>query len=204
MYFCNAKERIMEFKYRHTGLFADGKKLLLDPKTFWAEKQTSTYPENVVAIFYLPMVLIVAVGVLLGEIISNPEFLWSYALLKALRELVSYLLQFFVTVSVLAALLKNFKGTANKNALYHVFAYSLLPFLITSFITGLFPGLYIISVAGLYGFYLFALGVQTCLELPSENRARFIILGILLIILIFGMINVITWKLLLAIFPYGA
>jgi hypothetical protein len=177
---------------------------LSEPKKFWKKKLAEGFESSVISSFFLPLVILVGLAVMLGEICWNNELLWSYALLKGLRESVSYLLQFYVAAFVLFRLLQNFKGTENPQSIRNVLAYSLLPFLLASVITGLFPGLYILGIIGLYGFYLFVTGAQTCLEIPKDHQARFIILAILLIVLIFGTINVISWKLFQAFFPYGA
>jgi hypothetical protein len=118
--------------------------------------------------------------------------------------MISYSLQFMIAVPVLSALLKNFGGTSNRKTVRLVLGYTFVPFLLASFVTGLFPALYIVSIAGLYGFYLFATGALIVLEIPVENQSRYVILAILLIILIFELVNIVCWKLFQAFFPYGA
>ena len=204
MYFCNAKVQNMDIKQRYSLLFKESKQLIFEPKKFWNEKKETTFEGNITVSYYMPLVILVGIGVFLGEIIWESELLISYAFIKAIREIASYLLQFFIVIPILQILIKNYGGTSNKNAISHVLAYSLFPFLFASFITGLFPGLYILSIIGLYGFYLFILGTKACLEIAEEYRSKHIALSILLIILIFGMINIVSWKILLALFPYGA
>lgn len=204
MYFCKANVSDMNLKQGYIWLFDESKQLILEPKKFWQQKSEAPFTGNIVIRFYAPLVIAVGIAVFLGEVISKAHFLWSYATMKALREMISYFLQFFITVPILATLHSNFGGMQNKRAISQVLAYSLLPFLLTSFVTGLFPALDLLSIVGLYGFYLFILGCRQCLSLTKENHSRFILLSILLIILIFGMINLISWKLLQAIFQYGA
>lgn len=194
----------MDFKALLSWLFHESRTLLGEPQKFWKQKFVDGFPQSVVSTFFVPMVLMAGIAKLLGEIFWNDELLWSYAILKSLREIFSYLIQYFITIFVLIRLLENFKGTSNPTALYNVLAYSLLPFIIASAITGLFPALYVLGIVGLYGFYLLVLGAQICLDIPKENQSRFIILSILLIVLIFGTVNVLSWKILESIFPYGA
>ena len=194
----------MDFKQYYHTLFQECKELLLEPQKFWSKDNCEIGRDKVVPFLFVPLVILTGVAVFLGEIISSPEILFSYAIMKAMREIVSYLLQFYIAIPVLTALLKNFGGTQEKEIIRFVLACSMVPFLVASFITGLFPGLYILSILGLYGFYLFVKGTQSCFKLPAENLWRYTILAILMIILIFGMINVISWKFLLVIFPYGA
>jgi len=194
----------MDFKQHYNCLFQECKQLILEPKKFWSEQPDRACTEKVIPHLYVPLVLLVGLAVFLGEMISNPEFLLSYAFLKAMREVISYFLQLYIAVPVLTALLKNYGGTQNSKVVRFVLAYSLVPFLLASFITGLFPGLYVLSIIGFYGFYLFIQGAQSCFEIPEANQSRYIILAILLIILIFGLVNLVCWQLLMALFPYGA
>lgn len=194
----------MDFKQRYISFFHEIKHLILEPKKFWSDRPHQEDPDNIVSHLFVPLVFLVGLAVFLGEIINSVEILWSYAFFKAIREIVSYFMQFIIAVPVLAALLKNFGGTKNRTSVYVVLACTLVPFLLASLITALFPALYIISIAGLYGFYIFVLGALSQLEIPKENQTRYVILAILLIILIFGLVNIISWRLFQAFFPYGA
>lgn len=194
----------MDFKQRCMSLFLEIKSLILEPKKFWSERKSRNIPANVISQVFLPLVLLVGLAVFLGEIITSPEILWSYAVFKGIREIVSYSLQFIIAVPVLAVLLKNFGGTPERKTVRLVLAYTLVPFLLASFVTGLFHALYIVSIAGLYGFYLFAIGALIMLDIPVENQSRYVILAILLIILTFGLVNILCWRLFQAFFPYGA
>ena len=194
----------MDIKQRYTSLFQEIKQLILEPKKFWTGKQPLEYQDHVVSNIFVPLVLWVGFAVFIGEAIHSFEILWSYAFFRGIREIISYSLQFMIAVPVLSALLKNFGGTSNRKTVRLVLGYTFVPFLLASFVTGLFPALYIVSIAGLYGFYLFATGALIVLEIPVENQSRFVILAILLIILIFGLVNIVCWKLFQAFFPYGA
>ncbi len=194
----------MDFKHYYHVLFQECKELLLEPKKFWSRQTCGIDQGKVVPFLFAPLVILTGLAVFLGEIINSSEVLFSYAIMKAMREIVSYFLQFYIAIPVLTALLKNFGGTQEKETIRFVLVCSMVPFIMASFITGLFPGLYVLSILGLYGFYLFVTGTQSCFKLPAENLWRYTILAILMIILIFGIVNIISWKLLLAIFPYGA
>jgi len=194
----------MDLKAQLNWLFHESWSLLGEPKKFWKKKLAEGFKQSVVGTFFIPIVLLSGIAILLGEVFWNNELLWSYAIFKSLREIISYIFQYFITALVLIRLLDNFKGTSNPKTVYNVLAYSILPFLLASITTGLFPGLYVLVIIGLYSFYLFVVGAQTCLEIPKENQSRFIILSILLIVLIFGTVDIISWKILQSIFPYVA
>lgn len=194
----------MDIKQQYAFLFHELKQLILEPKKFWTGKQALEHQDQVVSGVFAPLLLWVALAVFVGEVIRNFEVLWSYAFFRAIRETISYSLQLIIAVPVLSALLKSYGGTSNRKTVRLVLGYTFVPFLLASFITGLFPALYIVSIAGLYGFYLFAVGALTLFKIPVENQSRYVILAILLIILIFGLVNIVCWKLFQAFFPYGA
>lgn len=192
----------MDIKQRYAPLLHELKLLILKPKTFWTEKQPPD--DRVVSRIFIPLILGVGLAVFVGEVIRDFEVLWSYAFFRAIREIVSYSSQFLIAVPVLSALLKTYGGNPNGKVVRMVLGYTFVPFLLASFVTGLFPALYIVSIAGLYGFYLFAIGALILFEIPAENQSRYVILAILLIILIFGLVNIVYWKLFKAFFPYDA
>lgn len=194
----------MDFKERYRQLFYTCRHVLTEPKKVWKDEAVGLSPQALLKNFYLPLVVLVGLGVFLGQLIFSSQFLLSYALAKSLREVVSYLLQYFMAVYLLNELLTGFGGEKNKEAVNRLVAYSFLPFLLMSFVVGLFPGLYALGVLGLYGIYLFVQGVKESLVLPLENQNRYTMVGLLLIFLIFLLLNVFSWKLLQAFYGYGA
>jgi hypothetical protein len=204
MYFCDAKPEIMDFKGRYRLLFQTCVSVLMEPNKFWKGEKEEVKPEVVFSDYFFPLVLLVGLAVFFGELIKGSEVLWSYAVAKSVREVISYILQFYLSIYLLNQLLTSAGGEKNKLLVTRLVAYSFLPFLIVSFLTGLFPGLYIISVLGLYGIFLFVQGVKGSLNIVPENQNRYTMLALLLIFLIFILLNVFSWKLLQAFYGYGA
>ncbi len=204
MYFCNAKPEIMDFKQRYRQLFQTCSSVIIEPTKVWKNEKSEDSAQTTFKDYFLPLVLLVGTGVFLGEVIFRGELLFGYAVAKAAREVISYILQYYISVYVLNELLTSFGGKKDQSAISRLVAYSFLPFLAVSFITGLFPGLYVIGILGLYGVFLFFQGVKESLNLPAENQNRYILIALLLIFLIFIILNVFSWKLLQAFYGYGA
>ncbi len=204
MYFCNAKPENMDFKQEYTKRLNECWQLIVEPRKFWTSRKEAVVDFDVLKSFYLPLVILVGVAVFFGELINSAEFLFSYAIFKSLREVAVYILQFYGAVYVTNKLISGFKGERNKELVTQIVAYSFFPFLVASFITGLAPGLYVLSIVGLYGIFLFAMGVQYCIVLPGEYKARYIIITILVNFLIFALLNLFSWKLLQFFYAYGA
>jgi len=185
----------MDYKKYISDLYEKCKNLILKPENFFLENRGSKNV-NFFSSLLLPLIIFMGVGVFLGEFLSNSKFLFSYALMSTLRIVVYYLLVYFLEVWALGELLKSHEGTQDKNSLRLVVAGSLVPSVLASFITGLFPGLYVFGILGLYGFYLFWVGVKKCLKIPEKNQFRYILLSLLLILLITGVVYSFSWKLL--------
>ena len=194
----------MDFKERYHELFHTCLNVLVQPIQFWQGEKEEVKAETIFTNFYLPLVLLVGLGVFLGELITSSEFLFSYAVFKSLREMLSYIAEYFLSVYLLNELMTSSGGVKKKLAISRLVAYSFLPFLLVSFVTGLFPGLYVVNVFGLYGIFLFVQGVKGSLNLAPENQNRYIMISLLLIFLIFILLNVFSWKLLQAFYGYGA
>ena len=194
----------MDFKKQYLQGFQVCKRLVTEPRQFWRDSLAEGFGYPVVRRIFVPAVFLVALAVFIGDWLTDSEFLLSYAFLKAMRELFSYLLQFYLVVLLLTSVLKNMGRPKARQQIEYLLAYSMVPFLAASFITGLFPALYVLGVFGLYGFYLLVVGIQETLSLPKESQSRFVFLAVLLIILIFAIVNIVSWKLLMAFFPYGA
>lgn len=148
------------------------KVLIVNPKGFWESKKEVEEGRKVVLFSYLfPLLLVVALAVFLGEFFRRTDFFIEYPLLKALREILLVVLQYFMGVFFAKELMKTFGGKKDVVAARKLVAYSLTPLLLVSVVTGLFQFLYVIDVLGFYSFYLFWIGAKQLLRLP-ENKAN--------------------------------
>jgi hypothetical protein len=190
----------MDFKEMYHHIFHTGRQMLQGPGEFWEGKKGDETSVKIFVNFFLPLVLLVALGIFMGELITSPEFLFEYAIAKSLREIAGFTLEYLLSVFVLNELVKTFGGIKDMHATSRLMAYSLLPALAAAFVTGLFPGLYVLNVFGLYGAVLFVFGVKGNLQLPAENKTRYIMIAFLLIILIFMIVNIFSWKILQALY----
>lgn len=194
----------MDIKERYQSLFQTSVRLLVEPGRFWRETHKEESTREIFRDFFLPLVVLAGVAIFLGELINSSEFLFSYAVARSLREMFSFVLQYFLSVYVLNELLTSFGGVKNRLSISRLVAYSWVPMLIVSFLTGLFPALYVLEALSLYGIFLFYMGVKGSLELPEANKNWYAIIAFLLVFLIFMILNVTSWKLLQAFYGYGA
>jgi len=164
----------MEFSF--SNILIQVKELLLTPAGFWKKKKETPEESKLLWVSYLlPILLVLALAVFIGEFFRRMDFFIEYSLLKALREVALFLLTYFISVSITAELMKSFGAEKNTDQARKLVVYSMTPMLLVSIITGLFPFLYPLYIAGLYSFYLFWVGANELLSFP-ENKAHSYIL----------------------------
>lgn len=177
------------------------KEIILNPKRFWSEqkgKQESQF--ELLTGYFFPVLLIIAIAVFLGEFIRSIHFYGGYAVLKAIREIVLFVLQYFIAVFFTNELIKTFGGEKNLAISRQLVVFSLTPFLLVSLITGLFPFLYIVDFLGVYSFYIFWLGVKELLVFPEQKENSYILIVILVNFFVFGFLSIFLSKLVTAYF----
>lgn len=177
------------------------KEIILNPKGFWSEQKGKQESQiELLAGYFFPVLLIVAVAVFLGEFFRSTHFYIGYAVLKAVREIILFVLQYFVAVFFTNELIKTFGGEKNIQISRKLVVYSLTPFLLVSLITGLFPFLYVVDILGIYSFYIFWQGVKELLVFPETKQNNFILIAIFVNFIVFGLLSIILSKLLTAYF----
>lgn len=175
------------------------KTLILNPKSFWVSKKENLESQSQLLIgFFLPLLLTVSVAVFLGEFFRSSHFYIGFALLKSLRVIVLFFLQYFLAVFFTKELMKTFGGEKNIEISRNLVVYSITPFLLVSIITGLFPFLYVIDILGIYSFYIFWIGAKELLVFPDNKISSYTLLTIVVNFFVFSFLSIFLSKLLTA------
>jgi len=173
--------------------------LLLNPKEFWrARKLSGENQRQLLARYFFPLIILVSAAVFVGEYISSKHFYASYAVAKSGRTLILFTLQYFISIFFTYELIKPFGGKKDLPVVQKLVVYSLTPFLLVSLISGLFPVLYALNVLGLYGFYIFWVGVQENLDFPERKVSSYILTAILVNFFMFSFLSIFLSKLITA------
>lgn len=185
----------MEFTF--SNLVNRVKEIILTPKIFWTT--TKNEQENQAELFsgfLIPLLLMVSAAVFLGEFFRSTHFYMGFAILKAIREMVLFLLQYFIAVYFTNTLMKTFGAEKNIEIARRLVAYSLTPFFLVSMVTGLFQFLYALDILGVYSFYIFWIGGRELLEFPEQKRDSYLIITIVVNFFIFSFLSILLSKLL--------
>ncbi len=178
-------------------IYALSQELILNPRAFWrlhADSKESR--DELFKNLLLPLLAAVSAAVFLGEFFRSDYFRIWVAALWVIREVALFAALYFVGVYGTNTLIKYFGYEEKTAALERLVAYSLVPFMLVSIVTGFFPFFYFLDVFGIYGFYIFLMGGRRLLQLPKEQRDSLILKIIVANWIIFGILSFSTDKLL--------
>jgi hypothetical protein len=177
------------------------KEVILNPKDFWISKKDQDESQvELLTGYFLPVLLVVAVVVFLGEFFRSTHFYMGYAVLKALREVLLFVLEYYLAVFFTNEMMKTFGNEKNIVAARKLVVYSFTPLLLVSMVTGLFPFLYVLDILGLYSFYVFWVGVSEMLVFPDQKQSSYAIITIVVNFFVFSFLSILLSKLLTAYF----
>lgn len=181
-------------------IYSRVKTVVLRPGEFWdAEKSEDPTGSRMTWQFALPLLILIALAVFVGEFFRSTHFYVGFALLKSLKSLVLYVSFYFLATYLTNTLIGTFGGQKSIQDVRKLVGYSLTPMLLVSVLTGLFPGfLYVIDVLGMYGFFIFWVGGKKLLVLPEQRKESYLLITIVVNFFIFSFLSVFLSKLLTA------
>lgn len=185
----------MEFSF--SKLIGEVKLILVNPKGFWTGQKEVNGGWNLWITYLLPIALAGAFAVFLGEFFKQSDF-FQFPLLKALREVLLFVLQYFISVFFTKELMKTFGAEKNIEIARKLVVYSMTPMLLVSLVTGLFPFLYVVDILGIYGFYLFSIGAKELLSFPENKEQSYILITVVVNFFIFSFLSILLSKVLLS------
>lgn len=177
------------------------KEVILNPKDFWVKKkELEENQTELLTEYFLPVLLVVSLVVFLGEFFRSTHFYMGYAVLKGVREVVLFILEYFLAVFFTTELMKTFGIEKNIVIARRLVVYSFTPILLISMVTGLFPFLYVLDILSLYSCYIFWVGVQELLFFPDQKQNSYAIITIVVNFFVFSILSIFLSKLLTAYF----
>jgi hypothetical protein len=173
--------------------------IIFKPNEFWSlQKQNQIKSRKLLSGYFFPLLLLAGLAVFTGEFFRSNHFYAGFALMKAARVILLFLLQYLLAVFFTNELIKTFGGEKNRKTAQMLVVFSLTPFLLVSIITGLFPFLYVLDALGLYSFFIFWIGAKEMLVFPEKKFEKYALTTILVNFFIFSFLSVLLSKLLTA------
>ncbi len=180
------------------------KNILVSPKTEWEVIATeTTQPMELFSKYLLILALIPAIATFIGYGIIGQNIMGIHigsvniGIRQAVVSLIATLIGAFVTAFVVDALATSFGARKNFNQAFKLVVYSYTPMMVTGFFN-IIPSLGIISaLAGIYGLYIFYLGIQPLMKAPEEKKTTYFVVSILVIIGVYFILSAIIAAVLL-------
>jgi len=164
--------------------------LILNPRAFWKSHfDTRESQDELFKNILFPLLAVVCTAVFFGEFFRSDYFRIWVALLWVIREILLFATLYFVGVYGTNEFIKYLGFEEKIEPLQKLVAYSMVPFMLVSVVTGLFPFFYFLDIFGIYGFYIFTMGSNRLLSLPKEKRGSIILKIIIANWIVFGLLS---------------
>lgn len=182
------------------------KNILVTPKTEWdvINGETET-PASLLPKYVVIMALIPALAAFIGYGLIGVSYLGikvsgiNWGLSMAIQLFVQSILSYFICTYVIDALAPTFKSEKNLGKSAQLVAYATT----ASAVAGIFyilPALSFLLILGLYGIYLFYIGMPKLKKTPEDQVVVYMIVSAVVIIVVSIVLGIILQKIMLSIF----
>jgi hypothetical protein len=171
------------------------KNILLSPASEWLVIDTETEtPQTLLGKYVIPMALIPAVAYFIGYgLIGVDAFFFrfggiTWGVLMACNSFITSIVGYFISTYVIDALAPSFDSPKNLGKSAQLVAYSYT----ASWVAGIFhilPTLGILVILGLYGIYLFYLGLPILKKTPEDKRVVYMIVSAIVIVVVSAVVG---------------
>jgi len=179
------------------------KNILLTPKTEWQTIEAENSPHMKVFTSYVaPLALIPAIAAFIGYGLIGQTVLGvhigslGWGIRQAISMYITMLGGVYVAAFVINALAETFGATKNLDKAFSLVAYAYTPM----FIAGIFyilPAISILTIVGIYGFYLLYIGLQPMMKQPEEKTVTYFVVSLLVMIVVYAVFSIILGAILL-------
>ena len=171
---------------------------VLNPQGFWDSDyfKTESTKDLIKNLFY-PIIAAVSVTIFLGEFFRSDYFRLWLGILWIVREIFLIGVLYYGGVFLTNRALDYFGYKQKENHLQILVIYAMLPYLVISIGSGLFPFFRVLDFFGIYGFYIFWLGSKKFLRFPNDKHDNIILKIVAANWIVFLLFSFVTSKLLL-------
>lgn len=167
------------------------KTILIRPASFWKnERLEPTGTQQLFAGYFLPLVLLTGAAEFAGQLLKGAGFYLMYPFMRGMREIILFLLLYVVSVFMANQLIKAFGGKKDLCAVRRLVGFSMVPVLLVSAVTNLFPFLYVLEILGFYSFFVFMTGAEELLIFPDNKKNRYVLITLFAIFFVFSFLSI--------------
>ncbi|RTL56655.1 MAG: DUF1282 domain-containing protein [Sphingobacteriales bacterium] len=186
------------------------KGIITNPKQEWLTISDETQSMNsVISTYVVPLAIIGALAAFVGYgFVGKNVVLFrmsgiAWGINMAVVHFIAVIITVIVSTFIVDMLATSFGSEKNLNRSAQLVAYSYTPSLIGAFLT-VIPALAILgSLFGLYGIYLWYIGLGPIKNTPEDKKATYLIVSIIVLFVVFFIISAIISSIMFAILGLG-
>ena len=181
----------LRFLYHRTKYF------IINPGKAWEVVHREERPMKFVrGSFFLPLTILVSVSAFLGSMFFiNTTLKPMYSVLAAVNTFLFLYLGVYGSAFVVKEIMKAMDLGHDFLVAFKLVAYSMAPIFLSLTVSRLFESLLFINVLGLYGLYIFWVGMEVMVNPPDHKKLPMIIASVVSMLIIFFLLQVILSKL---------
>ncbi|MHC1733322.1 MAG: Yip1 family protein [Bacteroidales bacterium] len=181
----------LRFLYHRTKYF------IINPGKAWEVVHREERPMKFVrGSFFLPLIILVSVSAFLGSMFFiNTTLKPMYSVLAAITTFLFLYLGVYGSAFAVREIMR-FMGLGHDFLVaFKLVAYSMAPIFLSLTVSRLFESLLFINVLGLYGLYIFWIGMEAMVNPPDQKKVPMIITTVVAMLIIFLLLQVLLSKL---------
>ncbi len=160
------------------------KAILLNPKTEWVAIKSEEKTNKELLLYYaLPLAVLAAVTAFI-QYLSYSAVGFGYGMRMMIYQVAMPLVAIVIASYVLNELAEKFNSRKNLNNAFKLVTYSYTPGLLAAIIANLSWTLSWVGLFGLYGIYLFWIGLTEMMETPDDKKVLYVLTAALIIFVI--------------------
>lgn len=149
--------------------------IILNPKEEWRRIKEEPKSNAELLLYYVLPLVVMAVFT---------GFIGSWSLTIAVFRLISPFIGIVIAAYVINELAEKFNSTKNLNNAFKLVVYAATPSLLAAIVANLSFLLGWVSLFGLYGIYLFWVGIVPMMDTPEDKRLGYVLASALVIVII--------------------
>jgi hypothetical protein len=183
----------MDFRF----LYHRTKYFIINPGKAWEVVHREERPMMFVRdSFFLPLILLVTISAFLGSMFFiNTTLKPMYSVLAAVNTFLFLYLGVYGSAFVVREIMRAMDLGHDFLVAFKLVAYSMAPIFLSLTVSRLFESLLFINVLGLYGLYIFWIGMEAMVNPPDHKKLPMIIASVVSMLIIFFLLQVILSKL---------
>jgi len=188
----------MDFRF----LYHRAKYFILNPGKAWEVVHREDRPMKFVrGSFFMPLIILVSLSAFLGSMFFiNTTLKPTYSVLAAITTFLFLYLGVNASAFIVREIMRALDLGHDFLVAFKLVAYSMAPIFLSLTISRLFESLLFVNMLGIYGLYIFWIGMETIVKPPDHKKLPMMIATVVSMLIIFLLLQVILSKLTEAVY----